>query len=230
MDQELCPKCGKPPAVCVCADVQAVKTRTKVLILQHPQEPDKLLGSAGIAHLSLPNSQLKVGLSWRNLSHALGEEADPKDWAVLYLGSARPEADPDGRKLIYVTKDGNALHTDAARPRVKGLLVLDGTWSQAKTLWWRNAWLLKLHRAVVLPEKASLYGNLRKEPRRESVSTIESIAVALADIERDPSLYDRLVAPFALLLKKAKDAGLARPPKKPDYRKRSQQRRFRSRR
>ena len=61
--------------------------------------------------------------------------------------------------------------------------MLDGTWSQVKALWWRNSWLLKLKRIVLQPQLPSQYGNLRKEPRKEAVSTMESVALALGELE-----------------------------------------------
>ena len=60
-------------------------TTRRVLILQHPQEQDALLGSAQLLVASLPQAKLVVGLSWRNLAHALGEvEVDARRWAVLF--------------------------------------------------------------------------------------------------------------------------------------------------
>ena len=174
-DLEPCPACQKEQTLCVCTSIEPRKFRTAVLILQHPQEPDKQLGTARIANLSLENSSLKVGLSWRNLEHALGVPANPKEWAVLYLGSAKVSATSLDQTLVAVDKKGVALADQATLKRLKGLVILDGTWSQAKALWWRNAWLLKLQRAVLIPPSKSLYGNLRKEPRPDSLSTIESI-------------------------------------------------------
>ncbi len=54
---------------------------------------------------------------------------------------------------------------------LEGIVVLDGTWSKAKTLWWRNPWLLKLKRVTLKPGQPSIYGRMRAEPRREFVST-----------------------------------------------------------
>ena len=150
---EVCPKCLKTPALCVCEFIAPADAKIHVLILQHPQEPDKDLGSARLAHLSLPNSTLKIGLSWPNLSKALGREAQAARWGVLYLGSGikSGEAKPG---LRFVTKKGDALpdsENSALLKSLEGIVILDGTWSQAKALWWRNAWLLKLKRAVLVP-------------------------------------------------------------------------------
>lgn len=194
-----------------------------MLILQHPQEPDKEINSAILLHRSLPHSVLKVGLSWRNLGHALGEEANPKEWLVLYLGSAKLEqtAAPG---LVLVSKDGNVLPAPKGGwGFVKGIVVLDGTWSQAKTLWWRNAWLLKLQRALVVPEGRSRYGELRKEPRHESVSTLEAAALALAVLERNPVIQEDLTTLFDKFLDRVRASGY-RPPRRAG---KGRQRRFR---
>ena len=87
---------------------------------------------------------------------------------------------------------------------IEGIVLLDGTWSQAKALWWRNAWMLKCRRLVLQPPHLSLYGNLRKEPRRESVSTIEAAAYTLAALENDPALVEKILPPFRLLLDRAR--------------------------
>ena len=172
-----CEQCQKPPELCICNEIKAQETQLHVLILQHPQEPDHEIGSARLAHLALPNSTLKIGLSWRNLAAALGEkEANPAQWAVLYLGSGVKGEMSRPQPLQFVSQKGAPV---AAPDHLEGILILDGTWSQAKSLWWRNAWLLKLRRVILTPQRKSLYKELRKEPRRECLSTIESIAETL---------------------------------------------------
>lgn len=199
-----CPACGKPGRFCVCAAVDPVPVRTRVLILQHPQEKTEILGTATIAAAQIAGARVRAGLSWRNLSAALGREADARRWAVLYLGPAKA---PDGTSdaVLAVDKAGAPLPDQAAAfAGIEGLVLLDGTWSQAKTLWWRNPWLLKCRRIVLFPKARSRYGTLRREPRREGLSTIEAAALALSRIEGDPTLEARIVKPFELLLRKVR--------------------------
>jgi hypothetical protein len=202
---EPCERCHKPPALCVCSTIVPVRTSREVLILQHPREPDKELGSAIVAHLALPGSTLRVGLSWPNLAAALGRPAVAKRWIVLYLGSAHPRRGDQGGSLILVDRRGAPQRTDrASLAAITGVVALDGTWSQAKSLWWRNGWLLKLQRALLAPRDPSLYRQLRREPRRDSLSTLEAIALALADLEGKPELVDELLRPFRHLLAAAR--------------------------
>ena len=225
VERETCPRCEKILELCVCAEVRAHDNRHSILILQHPQEPDKHLGTAKLAHLALKNSQLKIGLSWRNLNHALGLGANaapkvPKKWGVLYLGSGIRKVPKESAKsqLLVVNKNGEGLQeSNEILSQLEGIVILDGTWSQAKTHWWRNAWLLKLHRVVARPQHPSLYKELRKEPRRECLSTLETAALALEEFKESPIIARDLRTTFTALLDKRRALGKSVDhPKKPD--------------
>ena len=202
LDPEKCAKCLKLHALCICPEIRALETDLHVLILQHPQEPDEDLGSARLAHLSLKNSTLKTGLSWANLSKALGREAQPAKWTVLHLGSGIKGA-PTTSNLQFVSKQGTPV--DPPKGGLEGIVVLDGTWSQSKALWWRNPWLLKLKRSILIPQEKSLYRELRKEPRQECLSTIESIAETLDALGEPDEIKVQLNTVFKSLLGKYRD-------------------------
>ncbi|MGA8172528.1 MAG: tRNA-uridine aminocarboxypropyltransferase [Methylocystis sp.] len=202
-----CPRCAKPAALCVCDDIAPIDNKVGLLVLQHPQEQDRLLGTARLATLHLTNSVFKIGLSWPSLAKALGRPADPSQWAILHLGSAKSGDLPGDRELVVLDKKGVALpDQDQALAGLRGVVIFDGTWAQAKTLWWRNAWVLKARRLVLNPRRASLYGQLRREPRREGLSTIEAAALALSRIERRPDLETALRASFARMLERYRAA------------------------
>jgi hypothetical protein len=196
-----CEKCQKPRALCVCQALPAVSNKIGVLILQHPQEQDVDLGTARLTALSLSNAMLKIGLSWPNLTKAWGRAADPKRWAVLYLGSASAARALPGREIVAVDKKGNPVdHQDAILSEIQGIILLDGSWSQAKAIWWRNPWLLKCRRIILAPKRPSRYGKLRKEPRREGLSTIEAAALLLSRLEGRDEIESKLMAAFESLL------------------------------
>jgi len=189
--------------------VEELACPIRVLVLQHPQEPDKVLGSAALLVRALSGARLKVGLSWPSLAKALGEEAKASEWGVLYLGG-KDQVYPN--EVNFVSKKGNPV--DAPAEGIKGLIVLDGTWSQAKALWWRNAWLLKCKRIVLRPKQVSRYGNLRKEPRREAVSTMEAAAIVLGALA-GVSVRERLESDFQRMLDEFKRRRSNSPVAKP---------------
>jgi DTW domain-containing protein len=191
-----CPRCHRPSVACVCDRIVPFETARRVLILQHPQEQDAILGSSQILVASLPKAKLVVGLSWRNFAHALGEEGvEAHRWAILF-----PDRESEGDPLR--ARGGATLEPSA----LEGIVVLDGTWSKAKTLWWRNPWLTKLNRLSLRPAKPSIYGTLRAEPKREYVSTLESVAAALTLCGEPPEIEVGLSRVFRTLVQRVRDA------------------------
>jgi len=199
----LCPRCQKPAALCVCAALAAHRGKVQVLVLRHPQEKDRVLGTARLVELQVEGSKVATGLSWRNLGQAWKGPAEPREWGVLFQGAKAARPPKGSAPLVAVDRKGEPLADQQAGLKgLKGIILLDGTWSQAKTLWWRNPWLLKCRRLVLAPHQVSGYGKLRREPRRDSLSTLEAAALALSVLEQDGALYDRLVQPLRELVGK----------------------------
>ena len=171
---------------CAISASEAINNRVFVLILQHPQEKKEALATAATICAVLRHADLVVGLSWPNLSRAVGRSADPKRWAVLYLGSMRPAVLGTEREVIALDRRGEAsADQDAMLSGLEGVILLDGSWGEAKTLWWRNPWLLKLRRIVLNPQRRSRFGRIRREPRREALSTLEAAALLLRHLETE---------------------------------------------
>lgn len=196
-----CLRCLKPRSLCVCEGIAPIDNRVSLLILQHPQEQDRELGTARLTALHFKDALLKIGLSWPSLTKILGRPTDPQRWAILYLGSVKAKAVLPERDIVVVNKSGNAVdRQDSALREIEGIILLDGTWSQAKALWWRNGWMLKCKRVVLGPKRPSRYGKLRREPRSDGLSTIEAAAMLLARLERKPEIETALHASFERLL------------------------------
>ena len=184
---------------------EPIENQLFVLVLQHPQEKKETLATAATACAALRRSALVVGLSWPNLSRVLGRSADPKHWAVLYLGSARPSAFRSEQEIFALDRRGEPVaDRDATLRHLEGVILLDGSWGEVKTLWWRNPWLLKLNRIVLNPQRRSRFGRLRREPRREALSTIEAAALLLRHLDGGPDIETRLLAEFDQLLAEAR--------------------------
>jgi DTW domain-containing protein YfiP len=223
-----CPRCNKPMPLCICDSIAPIENRISLLILQHPQEQDRALGTARLLALHFKNAVLKIGLSWPSLSKALGRQvADPSRWAVLYLGSAKVADLDTDREVVAINRKGEVEDNQRAILKdIEGVVLLDGTWSQAKALWWRNAWMLKCQRVILGPAKPSLYGKLRREPRRDGLSTIEAAAMLLTALEKRPDIEATLNASFERMLARYREAQAVMPelaPKtrpKRDYRRR----------
>lgn len=208
-----CPHCHKPMPLCICDSITPIDNKIELLILQHPQEQDRALGTARVAALHFKKATVKIGLSWPSLAKALGKPvADPARWAILYLGSAKVTDYETDRDILAIDRKGQAEENQRALLKdIQGIVLLDGTWSQAKALWWRNAWMLKCQRVILGPAKPSLYGKLRREPRKDGLSTIEAAGMLLASLERKPEIETTLNEAFERMLAKYREAQTVMP-------------------
>ena len=188
-----CERCRRPTSVCYCAAIPTLPTRTRVVILQHPRERDVPIGTARMATLCLPHSELHVGVHWgehAGLRAALGDPARPP--ILLYPG-------PGARDIL----------TEPPRGPVT-LVVVDGTWSQAKSVVRDNPILHALPRYAFATPEPSHY-RIRREPRAEYVSTIEALMHVLGVLEEDPAAFRALLAPFHAMVDAQLAAQAARP-------------------
>jgi DTW domain-containing protein len=187
------------------ADEPVVGNRLFILVLQHPHEKREPRATAAVAVAALRRAKLVAGLSWPNLEKALGHRADPRRWGVAYLGSIRPAAlavaKGEQRDIFVIGREGAPVRDpEPVLAALEGVVLLDGTWSQAKTLWWRNPWLLKLHRLVLNPPAPARLDRLRREPRREALSTLEAAAMVLRHVEATPAAADLLLGALDRLM------------------------------
>lgn len=185
-----------------------VASKLRIVILQHPQEDDAVLGTARLVTASLPRAEIRVGLSWGSLDRALDMQDAPRDkWAVLAAVKLPEEAQEMAKDVPVLLVDRHGVPRSLGNHGLHGILVLDGTWSQAKTLWWRNPWLLKLPRIALHPREPSMYGKLRQEPRRDHVSTLEAIADVLPALGEPESTRDNLRRLMRTMLQRVRDQG-----------------------
>lgn len=223
-----CPRCQKPMPLCICDSVTPIESRISLLILQHPQEQDRALGTARLTAQHFEHAVVKVGLSWPSLSKALGRPVpDPSRWAVLYLGSAKVADLETSSDVVAINRKGEIEDDQRGILNdIEGIVLLDGTWSQAKALWWRNPWMLKCQRIILGPSRPSRYGQLRREPRRDGLSTIEAVAMLLASLEKRPDIAETLHASFERMLARYREVQrtlpelVPKPKPRRDYRRR----------
>ena len=166
-----CPHCHKPLPLCICDSIEPIESRISLLILQHPQEQDRALGTARLTALHFKNAVVKIGLSWPSLSKALGRPVARSlalGGAVSRFCEGTPSSRPTAISSPSTARAKSRTNQRAILGDIEGIVLLDGTWSHAKALWWRNAWMLKCQRVILGPERPSRYGKLRKRaaPRR----------------------------------------------------------------
>ncbi|MCB9254589.1 MAG: DTW domain-containing protein [Bdellovibrionaceae bacterium] len=190
-----CPECWKPKNLCLCEDLDPVASRLRVLVLQHPQEARNPRSTARLVSLVLPNAVHRVGLSWKSLATALGAVATPSEWGILYVGQAKEAERLPKNESVHVLSKKKRLRD------LKGIVVLDGNWKQSKTLWWRNPWMLRLHRMILtLPEKKSRF--VSRQPRKSCICTLEAVSEILKAYGDKPATFGELDKTFDLFVER----------------------------
>jgi DTW domain-containing protein YfiP len=169
----LCFTCRRPKSVCWCGALKPMHSATRVIFVQHPRESRVPISTCRMAHLSLPNSELHVGLTGEGLEL-------PGDAAVLF------------------PSEGAVDVTRVDRPP-GALVVVDGTWANARKVVNRSPTLKALPRISLNPDRPGNY-RIRKEPKAHCLSTIEAVALVLGHLEGEPlkfqpilSVFDRMV-------------------------------------
>jgi DTW domain-containing protein YfiP len=172
-----CYSCRRALVLCVCGDVKPVPTRTRLVFLQHAEEAWNQIGTARLAHLSLPNSVLIEGRSF---------EGNPVLDAAL--------ADDREVLLLYPSRDAVSLG-DLEPGLERTLIVIDGTWSQARNVVNHTPALRGVKRVRLPPGAKSRY-RIRMQPRAECVSSLEAAVRALTILEGEEARFEPILAAF----------------------------------
>ena len=172
-----CGRCLFPPAFCLCPEVRPVRTRTRLLFLRHASEIARPTNTVRWAALALRDAQLlEYGLPGARLDdRPLRGEGT---WVLF--PSPRPSPPP------------------SVPPR--RLVVLDGSWAQARRMLQRVPALRALPR-LCLPAPAPR-PRLRRPTVVGGMSTLEALAGALA-LLGEPEAARQLDALHAAALDRA---------------------------
>ena len=160
----------------------------------HPKEARKeKTGTGRLCNLVLRNSRLLIGVDFTDDDEVNALIADPDYNSVVLFPAAG---------AVNLSQDGyQSLGGGDGRLQV---FVVDGTWSLAGKIFRQSTNLQALPAVSFTPSKASTF-RIKKQPRTECLSTLESIHLLLelaqeqevettqGDIEQLPRVFRRLV-------------------------------------
>ncbi|GFS28635.1 DTW domain-containing protein 2 [Trichonephila inaurata madagascariensis] len=187
--RELCTRCRRPLTVCWCPFLprEPLQVKSSIIILQHPGEEKRCLRTAPMLEYSLPKENFLL-LKGRRFSSGINEKlkavfSSPNSF-VCYPG---PDAvDIETLPTVDVNHEGY------------NIIILDGTWPQAKSLYTNCDELKKIKQIQINSKVASEYV-IRTQPTEKALSTVETAAIALAILEGKPNLKDALLQPLKAL-------------------------------
>ena len=167
-----CPRCYLVARYCLCAELPALDNRIEVVVLRHRMESLKSTNTGRIAALALKRCTL--------LDYEVpGPEIDQAVRDHL-----------DGAWLLF-PETAETLDRPVGTP--ERLVVLDGTWRQARRMVKRLPGVASLPRFSLPLSAGSTAPRLRYSPDPGNVSTLEAIGAALGLLE-NPSHHEALAA------------------------------------
>ena len=181
--RDTCRRCGR--AICLCAHLPndgGAETRTAFVVVQSRHEYFNANSTGRLAQLGLRN----CSLVWdSDNDEVVTRPPLPPTAGVLFPGAGATMLGPG---------------VGAAPP---ALVVIDGTWAQAKRMLRKNAWLQELPRYEfpTRVDQPSTY-RFRKQPKAHFLSTVECIARVLQAVEPGPgdAAAERLIGAFDALV------------------------------
>jgi DTW domain-containing protein YfiP len=116
-------------------------------------------------------------------------------WAAADLGAKMPRR----TALLYPAAEARDLADLAIEERPRHLIVIDGTWFNAKKIYDAYASLRALPCVRLSPSESTRY-RIRRQPRRHCLATLEAIVCALRLLEPETRGLDRLLDSFAAMV------------------------------
>ena len=165
-----CRRCWVMEQWCICKDIPDVDNQTGVLVLRHLLESRKSTNTSRIAQLALRKMEL-VDVDART-------PPDVGAWLA------------DKGKVWILFPGGTTADVEHEKP--DAVLLIDGTWKQARKMVRSHAALLALPR-LSLPGGDPNVWRLRTTKHRDAQSSLEAIAEALRIVE-SPEHAERLHA------------------------------------
>lgn len=172
--REVCARCLRPKAACLCGLVTPTHHETPVLVLQHPQEQRQAKNSVTLLRLSLARCEVVVGERFppELLSpwlHRPGYQV-----RLLYpdvFASPAPPAPP----APAATDGGESLPIH--------LVVIDATWRKSLRMLLEHPMLAAVPRLALNAAGPTRYRAIRAARRADHLSTLEATVQALELLE-----------------------------------------------
>ncbi|ALC45302.1 CG10050 [Drosophila busckii] len=193
--RDKCEQCKRPVVVCWCSALPQppIATASQIVILQHPAEEKRSLRTALMLQLGLESGKCLV-YKGKRFPNARNQAALQK----LF--------DSSQTLLLYPSKDSVPLEQIDRSAGPYTLVLINGTWPQAKAIYASSSALHRLRQVKLISVGISDY-IIRTQPTEGCLSTLETAAKCLAVLESQPELRERLVRPLHALCKYQLDNG-----------------------
>lgn len=188
--RDKCQQCKRPVQVCWCPGLpkQRFNPASRIIILQHPAEVKRCLRTVPMLTLALEPGKCLIfrGKKFPLPKHeGLAEILNDRNTILLY---------PSPKAAALDTLDPVGINGQ----HPYNLVLLDGTWPQAKAIYHSSPALLLLRAYKLICEPTSEYV-IRTQPKEGCLSTVETGASALSILEGDPEMREKMLGPLHYL-------------------------------
>jgi len=189
----------KAKVACVCTWVSPQKNNYPILVLQHPDERKKPLGTAKILTMGLEEATLLSGLDFSaELFHQTLRHFNCHKPILLYPKTFDTSPFHLNFDLSAPKTEKHNLDSVALSGRFDCVILLDGTWRNTRELLLLNTWIKDLPTLALQNVGESRY-RIRKTKGQGELATIEAAAKLLSILEDDFSAED-LLRPFEWMI------------------------------
>ncbi|XP_071586593.1 tRNA-uridine aminocarboxypropyltransferase 2 isoform X2 [Heliangelus exortis] len=173
--------------VCLCPflPIHPLKISTCLYIIQHPAEESRVLRTVPLLAACLPPDKCKILVGRRFSEDRYPELATVcrnPNTLILYPGAEATNLE----EVVVVSSNPSVM------------IIIDGTWSQAKDIFYKNS-LFRLPKQVQLKPSISSQYVIRTQPTNTCLSTLECAAVALTIMEKNKSIQEIILRPLQAL-------------------------------
>lgn len=176
--------------VCYCSSIPnpPLQPRSRIILLQHPAEEKRSLRTAPMLQLGLAPGRCLIfkGKRFPGLHSDLAEVLERPNTILLYPSSSAVDIESELKQ------------SDISVPGEFNIVLIDGTWPQAKAIYSSSPILHKLKQIKLLNTNTSDY-IIRTQPADGCLSTLETAALCLSVLENDVSYKTKLLEPLKVM-------------------------------
>ena len=192
--REFCDQCIRPIRTCWCHFLPNPKiklSKTKVIIIQHPNETKRAIRTAKMLEHGLANEDCLIFVRRKVMTLEI------KDSLTSEEKSLRNYLSHPGAHLLFPRK--NAITPDQLGSNLEQLIlvVLDGTWDEARKMYaWSPALQALPKLTLDLSNKTQSQFVIKTQPNDKCLSTVECVAHTIAKVEGNSNIVDELTKPL----------------------------------
>jgi DTW domain-containing protein YfiP len=176
MYRESCHRCFRIKSICICESIQPFEVEPLIVLLVHPREFMKTVGTVRLVKLSISGSILIRG-------HGKDFDQDPNIASIV--------SNPHHHSMILFPGEHSLNLTSAPKDVIQNqipfdrrlvIFVMDGTWSAAKNMIKDSKVLSQLQKISFDVHEASTY-EFRKQPNPFCLSTVEAVSLLITNLK-----------------------------------------------